>query len=169
MATYDASVRTALSPQQQDLIDHKEHCSADPEKLATVGCALGHQVRIKRSSSEYGLYTVSELRQESPDNIVRMGKTGRQRLGTDGEFTGTLDSQVPHPTFTDEQQARDCDEFIEQLEDNGRHTGLIVIAPHGGGRYRAAHRPAGRARRVAARGQGGQLVAVQGLQAGRRL
>jgi phage replication-related protein YjqB (UPF0714/DUF867 family) len=132
MPTYGASVKKALKPDQQDLIDHKEHCSADPEKLASVGHALGHQVRIKRNDYEYGLYTVSELRQESPDNIVRMGKTGRQRLGTDGEFAGTLDSQVPHPTFTDEQQARDHDEFIEQLEDNGRHTGLIVLAPHGG-------------------------------------
>jgi len=132
MATYDASIRKANKSTQQDLIDHKEHCSADPEKLATVGRALGHQVRIKRNDSEYGLYTVSEVRQESPDNIVRMGEGGRERLGTDKEFAGTLDSQVPHPTFTDEQKARDHDEFIEQLEDNGRHTGLIAIAPHGG-------------------------------------
>jgi phage replication-related protein YjqB (UPF0714/DUF867 family) len=132
MAAYNASVRKALSSQQEDLIDHKEHCSADPEKLATVGRALGHQVRIKRNSSQYGLYTVSEVRQENPDNIVRMGENGRERLGTGKAFTCTLDSQVPHPIFTDEQQARDHDEFIEQLEDNGRHTGLIVIAPHGG-------------------------------------
>jgi hypothetical protein len=30
MATYEASVRKALTASQQDLIDHKEHCSADP-------------------------------------------------------------------------------------------------------------------------------------------
>ena len=30
MATYVASVRKALADSQQDLIDHKEHCSADP-------------------------------------------------------------------------------------------------------------------------------------------
>ncbi len=84
MATYDASVKKALKPdQQENLIDHKEHCSADPKTLATVGRSLGHQVRIRRSSSEYGLYTVSEARQESPDNIVRMGEAGRQRLGSD--------------------------------------------------------------------------------------
>jgi len=131
MATYDASVRKALSPQQEDLIRHKEHCSADSEKLATVGRMVGHQVRIKRSSSEYGLYTVSEVRQESPDNIVRMGEAGRERLGTSDEFAGTLDSQVPHPTFTD-AEAKAHNEFVERLKDNGRHTGLIVIAPHGG-------------------------------------
>jgi hypothetical protein len=103
MATYDASVRKALSPQQEDLIKQEEHCSADPEKLATVLRAFGHQVRIKRTSSEYGLYTVSEVRQESPANIVRMGKTGRERLGTSDEFAGTLDSQVPRLTCTDDE------------------------------------------------------------------
>ena len=131
MATYDASVKKALDPQQEDLIDHKEHCSADPEKLATVGRALGHQVRIKRNDDEYGLYTVSEVRQENPDNIVRMGKGGRERLGTSDEFDGTLDSQVPHPTFTD-AEAEANGEFVERLDDDGAHTGLIAIAPHGG-------------------------------------
>jgi phage replication-related protein YjqB (UPF0714/DUF867 family) len=131
MATYDASVKKALKPSQQELIDDKEHCSADPDKLATVGRERGHQVRIKRNDSEYGLYTVSQIRQESPDNIVRMGSTGRKRLGTSGEFVGSLDSQVPHPTF-DDADAEINNEFVERLEDNGTHTGLIVIAPHGG-------------------------------------
>jgi phage replication-related protein YjqB (UPF0714/DUF867 family) len=125
MATYDASVT------QQDLIDHKEHCSADPVKLATVGRKRGHQVRIKRNVSEYGLYTVSQVRQERPDNIVRMGSTGRKRLGTNDEFVGSLDSQVPHPTF-DDADAEANNEFVERLEDNGTHTGLVVIAPNGG-------------------------------------
>jgi phage replication-related protein YjqB (UPF0714/DUF867 family) len=131
MATYDASIRIANNSSQQDLIKQEEHCSADPEKLATVGRALGHQVRINRTRSEYGLYTVSEVRQESPDNIVRMGKTGRERLGTSDEFAGALDSQVPHPTFTDAEAERNS-EFVERLADNGKHTGLIAIAPHGG-------------------------------------
>ena len=131
MATYDASVKKALTASQQDLIDHKEHCSADPVKLATVGRERGHQVRIKRSDSEYGLYTVSQIRQESPDNIVRMGSTGRKRLGTSDEFVGSLDSQVPHPAY-DDPDAETNNEFVERLEDNGTHTGLVVIAPHGG-------------------------------------
>ena len=76
MASYEASVKKALSS-QRDLKRRKEHCSADPKKLATVGRALGHQVRIKRNATEYGLYTVSQARQESPDNIARMGETGR--------------------------------------------------------------------------------------------
>jgi phage replication-related protein YjqB (UPF0714/DUF867 family) len=130
MATYDASVEKALSC-QQDLIGHKERCSADPDKLATVGCSVGHQVRIKRNDAEYALYTVRRVQQENPDNILRMGKTGRERLGTTGEFAGALDSQVPHPTFND-AEAEAHDEFVERLEDNGTNTGLLVIAPHGG-------------------------------------
>jgi phage replication-related protein YjqB (UPF0714/DUF867 family) len=131
MATYNASVKKALTACQQDLIDHKEHCSADPVKLATIGRECGHQVRIKRNDSEYGLYTISQVRQENPANIVRMGSTGRKRLGTSDEFLGSLDSQVPHPTFND-ADAETNNEFVERLEDNGTHTGLVVIAPHGG-------------------------------------
>jgi phage replication-related protein YjqB (UPF0714/DUF867 family) len=131
MATYDVSVKMALSSSQQDLIKRKEHCSADPEKLATVGRALGHQVRIKRNDSEYGLYTASEVRQENPDDIVRMGEAGRERLCTSDEFAGTLDSQVPHPSCTD-AEAKAKGEFVERLSDDGINRGLIVIAPHGG-------------------------------------
>jgi len=131
MATYDASVKEAL-PSQTDLTDDdhcSEHCSVDPEKLATVGRAPKHQIRIKRNDSEYGLYTVSDVRPESPDNIVRMGPTGLKRLGTSDEFAAILDSQVAHPTYND-AAAKAESEFVERLDDKG--TGLVVIAPHGG-------------------------------------
>ncbi len=131
MATRDVSIKKALRPSQEDLIDHHEHCSVDSQTLATIGCAVGQQVRIQRTSAEYGLYTVSEVRQENPDNIVRMGLTGRQRLGTSDEFDGVVDSQVPDPTLT-EAQAEEQSEFIERLEDNGLQSRLIAIAPHGG-------------------------------------
>jgi hypothetical protein len=77
------------------------------------------------------LYTVSQVRQETPDNIVRMGVSGRNRLGLSGEFAATLHSQVPHPTFND-AEAEANGEFVERLDDEGVHTALIVIAPHGG-------------------------------------
>ena len=131
MATYVVPVRKALADSQQDIIDHQEHCSADAARLATVGRALGHQVRIKRNNGQYALYTVSEVRTENPDTIVRMGESGRKRLNITNEFSGTLDSQVPHPSFSD-AEAEASSEFIERLGDDGTHTGLIVIAPHGG-------------------------------------
>ena len=127
---YQASVQRAFSG-QTDLIEDREHCSAHPERLKTIGRAVGQQVRIGRSSSQYALYTVSETRQESPDNVVRAGAAGRQRLGTSAEFAARLNSQVPHPSFTD-PQAKANSEFVERLTDDGRHQGLIATAPHGG-------------------------------------
>lgn len=130
MATRDVSISKAQSS-QDDLKSRREHCSADPETLAAIGSARGHQVRVLRNDGEYALYTVSEVRQESPHDIVRMGLTGRRRLGTEDGFDAVLDSQVAHPTLS-EGDARTADEFIERLDDDGRHSGLIVIAPHGG-------------------------------------
>ena len=131
MATYKASIKKALESEQDDLIKRKEHCSADRDKLETVGRLLGHQVRIKRNDDEYGLYTVSEVRQENPDDIVRMGEDGRDRLGMINVFDATLDSQVPGPPL-DDSEAEARGEFVERLDDNGWHNGLIAIAPHGG-------------------------------------
>jgi phage replication-related protein YjqB (UPF0714/DUF867 family) len=135
MATYDANVRMAFSS-QGTLINMEEHCSADPEQLAAIGRAQGHQVRVKRNDDEYALYTVSETRQETPETIVRMARTARARLTPDAsetpdEFAAIVDSQVPHPTFTD-YEAETNSEFVERLTDDGTHTGLVVIAPHGG-------------------------------------
>ncbi|MGH3944924.1 MAG: poly-gamma-glutamate hydrolase family protein [Pseudonocardiaceae bacterium] len=129
MPTYSASIKRATSA--PDLINDGEHCSADLEKLATVGRAVGHQIRVIRNSTQYSLYTVSEVRQESPEYIVQMGLVGRQRLGTPNEFSGTVDSQVPHPTY-DDAEAEANSEFVERLTDDGTHNGLVACAPHGG-------------------------------------
>jgi phage replication-related protein YjqB (UPF0714/DUF867 family) len=64
------------------------------------------------------------------DNAVRMGLTGRERLGTSEVFTGVIDSQVPNPTVSETDAKRNGD-FIERLDDVAEN-GLIVIAPHGG-------------------------------------
>lgn len=130
MATYDAAVRRAL-PDQEDLQDRREHCSVDAARLATIGRAVGHQVRVRLSSDAFGLYTVSEVHPEDPDTTVRMGRRGRERLGTSDEFAGVVDSVGPHPNLTVDQ-ARTCGELVERLRDNGRQRELIVIAPHGG-------------------------------------
>jgi len=129
MARHDASIRKAL-PDQSDLKAHREHCSVEPRLLAAIGCELGQQVRIERDQEERGLYTVSET---NPDarNVVRMGVTGRERLGTSDVFAGVIDSQVPNPTLSEAAAERN-DEFIERLDDDGLRTGLIAIAPHGG-------------------------------------
>ena len=130
MATYDATISRAR-PTQGELQRRREHCSADPGRLAVIGSAVGHQVRITRSGESHALYTVSESRQENPDTIVRMGAPARRRLGMSGEFAGVVSSQVPHPTIS-EERAEAEGEFIERLRDDGRQSRLIAIAPHGG-------------------------------------
>ena len=130
MAIREVSIATTL-PSQEDLRARREHCSADPQTLAAIGRAGGQQVRVVRNDDDFALYTVSEVRQESPDDVVRMGLLGRRRLGTDDRFDGALDSQVVHPTISD-ADARACGEFVERLDDDGRQCALIAIAPHGG-------------------------------------
>lgn len=65
-----------------------------------------------------------------------MARKGRGRLIPNlseipGEFAAVVDSQVPHPTYTD-YDAETNSEFVERLTDNNTHTGLVAIAPHGG-------------------------------------
>jgi phage replication-related protein YjqB (UPF0714/DUF867 family) len=152
MGTFEASVRKALT-EQADLLDHDEHCSADAGRLATIGRQLGHQVRITRDDGRCALYTVSLIRREGPDTIVRMGKAARERLGTGEEFTATAGSQVVAEGLTD-QQAEDLGEFVERLRDDGHQSALIVIAPHGGDIERHTDE---QAERVAARLAGNDI------------
>lgn len=133
MATYDAQVRQAVADQQPDLIDHPEHCSADTGALAGIGRAPGHQVRVRLAADPpvFGLYTVSEARDETPDSVVRMGRGGRERLGTADPFACVVDSVVPAHDLSDADAER-LGEFVERLTDDPAHRGLIVLAPHGG-------------------------------------
>src|SRR4051812_34922758 len=107
MATRAVQVRQSFN--QEDLRTHPEHCSADGRALSAVGITGCQQVRVKRTDNEneYALYTVSEVRIEDTDDIVRMGKSGRRRLRTDDEthekFNAEFDSQVVHPTMSDQE------------------------------------------------------------------
>jgi phage replication-related protein YjqB (UPF0714/DUF867 family) len=128
--TLNIAVRKALSS-QASLIGRSEHCSLDPERLAWLQLVPGSQIRVRRSAEELALYTISEARQEPDDTVVRMALAARERLGTPDEFEAVLDTQVPHPTLSDEE-ASACSEFVERLDDDGRQHTLVVIAPHGG-------------------------------------
>jgi phage replication-related protein YjqB (UPF0714/DUF867 family) len=130
MATYEAAITKALDS-QEDLKADAEHCCADPARLATIGRAVDQQVRVYRTPQDFGLYTVSEVRPEAVDSIVRMGCSGRERLGTQEEFPGVVDAQVPRSSLS-ETRARAEGELIERLADDGQQAQLIAIAPHGG-------------------------------------
>lgn len=118
-------------PTQTDLLAQREHCSIDPGLLPPARGAVPTQVRVTRGPRDYALFTISELRQENPEAVVRMGPAGRRRLGPDGEFDAVLDFRAPHPTMSDGEAQR-RGELVERLDDDPAHSDLIVIAPHGG-------------------------------------
>ena len=71
---------------------------------------------------------------------------------TPDEFDATIDTQVPHPTFSDDEaQARS--EFVERLDDDGCQQGLVALAPHGGAIERHTDQQAERVALVARRGR----------------
>jgi phage replication-related protein YjqB (UPF0714/DUF867 family) len=129
MATTPVMVKKAFDT-QDDLKRHREHCAPAARPLVSLDRAKGQQIRIHRDS-DFALYTISELLHETTDPVVRIGLTGRQRLGTDGEFEGALDTKVVDPELSD-RGARDAGELVERLDDDGSQARLIVIAPHGG-------------------------------------
>lgn len=132
VGTYLCDVLTAYTS-QTTLMGYPEHCSCDPEKLAAIGRGLGHQVRIVHPSlGTKAIYTVSELRQESPDRRIRTCLDGRKRLDPAGATfsSGTCDSSCLRSALTD-AEAENQGEFVERLDEYGSG-GLVVLAPHGG-------------------------------------
>jgi phage replication-related protein YjqB (UPF0714/DUF867 family) len=110
----------------------REHCIAHQTQITSIGRDVGQQVRAERYAPDgvtrlgYALYTVIAVHNQEPD-IVFLGYESPSDLNdrldttTAEPFTGKIDSRVIDDT-----------EFTEHLRDNGRHRGLIVIAPHGG-------------------------------------
>jgi phage replication-related protein YjqB (UPF0714/DUF867 family) len=130
MATFTGRVRKAFNS-QATLQNQREHCSLDPQRLASLGIPVGSQIRIKRQADQLALFTISETRNETAENTVRMIQAARERLGIPDEFDAAVDTRVPHPTFTDDE-AREHSEFVERLDDDGGQQQLVVLAPHGG-------------------------------------
>lgn len=149
MTAFDAVVRRAVADEQPDLLEHAEHCSADPGALAGIGRGVGHQVRVRAAAggSPVALYTVSQARDEQPEGVVRMGRGGRERLGATDSFAAVVHAVVPRPDL-DDADAERLHEFVERLDDDGVSSGLIALAPHGG--HIERHTDA-QAERVAAR------------------
>jgi hypothetical protein len=47
-AAYDGRILKLRLPEQDLLKNDAERCSADPAGMASIGCAVGRQVRIRR-------------------------------------------------------------------------------------------------------------------------
>ena len=135
---YTAQILKLRLPEQDELKNDSERCSADPVMLESIGRSLGQQVRIKRSDDPrfFALFTA---KQANPDadpsdhmgaNVVRTGQTGRERLGTTAEMEATVLARVVDaaPQAAEPGDVR----FFEVADDDGKQAYFIAIAPHGG-------------------------------------
>ena len=120
-------------PDQCDLREHQEHASARLDLLEALGLDVGQQALILRDDGRFALYTLTDAGPEPAAATVRMGRDGRGRLdGADEDrFGGHLDSVAVDPAATVDEAKRG-EKLLEQLDDEGRPDGLLVLAPHGG-------------------------------------
>ena len=126
-ARYEVEVRPRLDS-QGELKNDAFACSVSE---SMPGIQVGDQVRIRRNDSHYALYTVRQRRASDAYGIVRMGKDGRERVGTSQTFAAFLSRPVSAIGLTD-AQAQVQNEFVERLSDDGTQAKLAVLAPHGG-------------------------------------
>jgi phage replication-related protein YjqB (UPF0714/DUF867 family) len=123
------------SNNMSELLRNQELVWMDPELAADCEIAEGDQIRLKRNTNNYAVYTVSKFHQEgSGDDDLRAGPDGRKKLGTTTSLSniamfvggGILRSDL------EDADARAQSEFVERLDDHGNKN-LVVCAPHGGG------------------------------------
>ncbi len=135
---YTAQILKLRLPEQDELKNDLERCSADPAMLESIGRSLGQQVRIKRRDDPR-FFAVYTAKQANPDadpsdhwgaNVVRTGQSGRERLGTTAEMEATVQARVVDAA----PQAAEPDDvrFFEVADDDGKQAYFIAIAPHGG-------------------------------------
>jgi phage replication-related protein YjqB (UPF0714/DUF867 family) len=122
----NVQIERALSSQSL-LLGNEQACSVGK----SLGVQVGDQVRIRRNSKEYALYTVEQKRSQDNSSLVRLALDARLRLGTSSTFSATLSIPVVAQGLSD-AEAEAKSEFVERLVDDGINTGLCVIAPHGG-------------------------------------
>jgi phage replication-related protein YjqB (UPF0714/DUF867 family) len=123
------AVNVKSTLQNQDFKNDDQACSVSK---SLAGILIGDQIRIVRGPGEHAVYTVADRQMGENPDVVRMGVSARERLGTSDPFAGMLIRPVVASNMTDEQ-AEAAGEFVERLVDDGSNTGLVVIAPHGGG------------------------------------
>jgi phage replication-related protein YjqB (UPF0714/DUF867 family) len=132
---YNAQILKLRLPEQEELKDESERCSADPSMLKSIGRAIGQQVRITRSD-EPNFVAVYTVKQSNPDddlsdpelaNVVRTGQPGRERLGTTEQMAAMVQGKV-----VDDLPQPGRASFFEVIDDDGKQAYFIAIAPHGG-------------------------------------
>ena len=104
-------------------------CSVSEAIANEIG--QGAQIRVRRNADQFAAYTIAEVRQGDSDDVVRLNKSGRERLGTSDTFSGTLLPMTATTEMSDSEadEAGECLEWLHESNDEA----LVILAPHGGG------------------------------------
>jgi phage replication-related protein YjqB (UPF0714/DUF867 family) len=113
-----------------DLLKSGEHCTASEAALASIGRAVGQQVRIRTRDQDFALFTV---RAATESNVVRVSSSGLARLGAKQAIDAEVESDALDPAFADrsDDEVEAAGEMVERFTEREGDE-LIVIAPHGG-------------------------------------
>ncbi len=123
-------VHVSPALKSQGILGDRWACSVSAALADELG--YGAQLRVYRNSSNYAVFTVTEIRDDDAVDEIRISKAGRQRLGTSASgFSATLRPALATQQLS-ESAAKSASEFIERVADDGEHQGLLVMAPHGG-------------------------------------
>jgi len=107
-----------------------ERIGIHPRMLTRMGAEPRQQARVSHGGTTALFTLIPDTDVEEVDTI-RITESGCRRLGAAPGQTVILDFRCIDPAMT-EKEAEIEGEFIERLEDDGRHHRLVVLAPHGG-------------------------------------
>ena len=108
---------------QGSLAKKKEHCSADPDLLRSIGRSKGEQVRISGGTTSP---SSPWPRRSTRPADASSGSAGSAGPGSarPQQFDGRVEATVIVPNLTDEQ-AKERGELVERLDDDGKNTGCL--------------------------------------------
>ncbi len=86
--SYEVEVRRAFLDEQDNIISNSSYCSIDSSLMSRLDLEVGQKVKI-RIGDKSALYTIVQARDEDGD-ILRMGLSGRKRVGESDPFSGYL-------------------------------------------------------------------------------
>ena len=108
------------------------------ESVDGSGFDFGQQIRVGEPDrggikGDASVFTIRQEYPTDPDlDEVLIGSEYTENIGTSPEGTIVVAPFAPHPDLSTAGAGRSNDEYISQIVDNGEHTDLVAIAPHGG-------------------------------------
>lgn len=124
------TLRLTVSRDRSTSASAGERIGIHPRMLTRIGAQPRQQARVNHRGTT-ALFTLIPNADTEENDTIRITEGGCRRLGAEPGQTVILDLRCVAPAMTEEEAEKEG-EFIERLEDDGRHHRLVVLAPHGG-------------------------------------